>query len=364
MKLVPAVLCASLFAVSLGTSVGQKSNSSEFTLIISGNAAGHLSPCGCTKPMSGGLKRLATVVKRYKSQGKTVWLDTGSMVASASRQELMKAETYSELLGALKVDVVALGGLDANINQSVVASAKSLTKGQWIGSSFLKRKATVGALTFEYQSLSGEVRVGYRKTKLTVFNSDGAANVNRDRITPGSHLRGIVVAKFKNGILTGIQAIPLESKIPDDPSADKIYRNYLARVARAGLVDQTPRSSDEQFVGSEKCASCHQKEAERHFSTAHSRAFKTLVKDGHSEDPDCVVCHVVGPESVAGYYNKRTPQLEEVGCESCHGGGTNHSKEPRKFRMGSVGEKKCLSCHTPNTSPNFNFKTFWEKIRH
>ena len=49
----------------------------EWVLLISGNTEGYLSPCGCSKPMSGGIKRRGQMLKTLTVPGKTILLETG-----------------------------------------------------------------------------------------------------------------------------------------------------------------------------------------------------------------------------------------------------------------------------------------------
>jgi hypothetical protein len=342
----------------------------EMTLIISGNAAGHLAPCGCTKPMSGGLKRLASLVRQLKSRGKTVWLDLGSASGEGGRQEQLKVETYYEALGNLKVDVVAFSGPEAFRGMSTLGPGKALSKATWIGdatglpSGSVMPSAKVGVFQFTYRPESRVISIRTPKSLLTAFYSDGTASVGGMRVTPGSHLRGIVVARFSGGKLVSVQAVPLESRIADDPMARKVYDNYQRRIAQFGLIHQVPRTNEIAYVGSGKCASCHQEATRVHNASKHAVAYETLQNDRHDKDPECVTCHVVGLDSTNGFVDGKTPHLAEVGCESCHGGGTAHIESPYANKMGKAGLERCTSCHTPKTSPNFNSQIAWAKIRH
>jgi hypothetical protein len=62
----------------------------------------------------------------------------------------------------------------------------------------------------------------------------------------------------------------------------------------------------------------------------------------------------------------RIDQLEgrtEVGCESCHGPGSNHAKAPAKTNIArGVDPKTCVGCHDRENSPQFDYDTYVEKV--
>src|SRR6185312_9998287 len=65
----------------------------------------------------------------------------------------------------------------------------------------------------------------------------------------------------------------------------------------------------------------------------HSHAYQTLVDAKHPSlrqyDGECIVCHTVGFGYKSGFTDAiKTPHLENVGCESCHGPGSLHAKNP------------------------------------
>ena len=53
-----------------------------------------------------------------------------------------------------------------------------------------------------------------------------------------------------------------------------------------------------------------------------------------------------------------------MGCESCHGAGAAHSASPWKVKLPKVGQKSCLPCHTLTNSPEFDFATYWPRVKH
>ncbi|MDH3394031.1 MAG: hypothetical protein OEL66_08485, partial [Desulfobulbaceae bacterium] len=51
-------------------------------------------------------------------------------------------------------------------------------------------------------------------------------------------------------------------------------------------------------------------------------------------------------------------EQRQVGCEACHGAGTEHVKTQGKRAMPipTPGSDVCLRCHTPEHSDDFNYQ--------
>jgi hypothetical protein len=360
----------------------------EVTVIISGGAKGHLSPCGCTKPMSGGFKRLATVVRDLKAKGNVIWIDTGDIIGIPGRQSQMKAETYGELLGSLGVDAVAYTNRDSQQGVGLLFAASPLSKKKWLVPLSDPTMPTISEATIGGLSVSATnqqvLQVGSEpRTKILLFDgprtaterltephemivydSEGLPTVNGSKVSPGSNLRGVVVARFRDQKLVSAKVVALEAFVKEDAQAEKIYQNYLSRVTQERLIDSVSKNSTEDFAGSVNCKSCHGKVFKQFSKTKHAHAYESLTKEGHQADPDCLGCHVVGLDSTKGFFYDKTKNLAQVGCESCHGAGREHARNPLAVHLPKVTEKQCLSCHTPSNSPTFVFKTYWKKIKH
>ncbi|HEY8152587.1 MAG TPA: multiheme c-type cytochrome [Myxococcota bacterium] len=117
------------------------------------------------------------------------------------------------------------------------------------------------------------------------------------------------------------------------------------------------------FSGSDVCGVCHELAHETWTYTRHATAFDTLVKHGADADPECVGCHVVGYGEPGGFTSAReTPDLENVGCESCHGRGGPHLSP--KFVSAGNYQPACGQCHDPKHSLGFEYATFLPRISH
>ena len=107
-----------------------------------------------------------------------------------------------------------------------------------------------------------------------------------------------------------------------------------------------------------------------------------------NNDPECISCHVIGwhPTNYFPYKSgflseKETPQMVDVGCESCHGPGGAHvaaesggdAALQKKLQQAMVVTKEesqtshgkwCQNCHDLDNSPDFNFETYWPDVEH
>ena len=81
-------------------------------------------------------------------------------------------------------------------------------------------------------------------------------------------------------------------------------------------------------------------------------------------DRECLTCHTVGFGFQTGFVTiETTSNLPDVGCENCHGVGGNHVENPWKG-YGQVTKANCLTCHTTQNSPNFDYDVYLPTIRH
>lgn len=169
------------------------------------------------------------------------------------------------------------------------------------------------------------------------------------------------------------KAIPLVTafgdSVPVDSEASKVLESLRldleARTrARAEGVRKNPSARD--YAGAAACLPCHAGAARAWNASAHSHAWATLEKASQTLNPLCLQCHTVAYLKPNGFIWSGThPHLTAVGCEACHGPGADHVANPTNVRMGPTsGETTCRGCHTPGQTPDFDFATFWERIKH
>ncbi|MFN7171183.1 MAG: multiheme c-type cytochrome [Fimbriimonadaceae bacterium] len=397
--------------------MGGSSDESTF-LIIGGDTRGYLSPCGCTKPMSGGILRKARVVRALVQSENGYFIENGGLVKGPLRQDELKAETLAEILGTLRVTAVNVGASDAQLGRANLERVNKLTNGALVSTQLENSELTspwreagnlliggasvanVGSLLSEPASdakAAAERLVKEAAAKnlvpvlmfqgdreqasalaeqvpglrLIVFRSQGTPAAAPSRVgntylvSPGDQTRYVLSLNLGAKSLNRYQIHDLGPEVEEDEKASESFQLYLSRVKNERLLEQMPRGNAEGFVGSKACFPCHATAAHVWENSAHAMALKTLEDINHDRDPDCVGCHVVGLPAADGFRDRKlTPDLTDVGCESCHGPGAKHVFDPLEHPMPKVGENSCISCHNTQHSPKFDFASYWMKIKH
>ncbi|MDP0492602.1 MAG: multiheme c-type cytochrome [Verrucomicrobiota bacterium JB023] len=172
----------------------------------------------------------------------------------------------------------------------------------------------------------------------------------------------------------------LYPKVPQDPELIALSQEFKKFISTTRLDIDNPHRMDEnaipgvattaEYVGSESCAQCHMEETRIWKNSRHSQAFATLIHRDSQADPTCIGCHTVGFGTPTGYQRAfGDSKLTDVGCESCHGPGSEHvsswqaGRKP-SFQFRPLGPGDCKSCHYGEFSRPFDWDTFWPHIAH
>lgn len=149
-----------------------------------------------------------------------------------------------------------------------------------------------------------------------------------------------------------------------------------------------------EIVGALKCKSCHKAKTGNQFQiwsdSAHAKAFEVLASEEAKKiaaekglgDPQkeeaCLKCHVTQAflgRDVAIHVKNKYADSEGVGCEACHGAGSDYKKKKimkdhdAAVAAGMVREKTvehCAQCHNEEspTFKAFDFEKQWKEIEH
>ncbi len=113
-----------------------------------------------------------------------------------------------------------------------------------------------------------------------------------------------------------------------------------------------------QYAGSQRCEECHGQIHDWQAGTEHAQAFQTLVRIGQQTNPTCLPCHTVGYGLPTGFVSAaKTPQLEGVQCENCHGPGARHAanpEDPVTRPQVELASELCGGCHTGARQPQYD----------
>lgn len=126
------------------------------------------------------------------------------------------------------------------------------------------------------------------------------------------------------------------------------------------------------FITSTKCKMCHKgakkgEVFEKWEKGPHAKAFESLKAKGEDKNPKCLECHTTG-------YDGSAYKEEGVGCEACHGAGSDYKSmsvmkdKAKAMEKGLIApdEALCKKCHNEKspTFKGFNFAEFSKKIDH
>jgi hypothetical protein len=201
--------------------------------------------------------------------------------------------------------------------------------------------------------------------------------------------------------------VPLDHRFEDAPAIHQMHVEYQHRLEQLGWenlgLKPTPHPTCRKFAGSNVCADCHLAATEVYENSPHFHATESLVQldPPRQFDPECISCHATGWEPQkyfpfeSGFLGlKDTPELVGNGCENCHGPAAQHvaaetgeteasdeeleelrqalrlkivpnegNQPGQVYKEGGVVDM-CMQCHDLDNSPDFDFQTYWPKVKH
>ncbi len=213
------------------------------------------------------------------------------------------------------------------------------------------------------------------RADLVVVAEEGDAQPFAERLETGCLLLGVgtkgrylqELGYIADSGLVHTREIALGNSIPDQPQVRGVLQDFEAELVRdnlAQLLAARKTVTGGNFVGSSACKDCHQQAWQTWQSAKHAHGLETLEALGRDKNPECLACHTVGYGFETGFVARETtPDLAGIGCESCHGVGSEHVLDPTRT-LGLAGEASCRTCHDALNSPRFNFREYWPKIAH
>lgn len=404
---------------------GERKHCDGITVFLTGSELGMLKPCGCSGGELGGLDRRWAIFNSVSASERLI-VDTGGFVDGNSEQDLIKFNIIIEAFGLLGYDLVNLRENDIEIaeSQGLLEGISSLLNvisfqtvpgrsvPQKFTKQFLVRGGSVAVTVAAFDVERGQVeRVGElfggasnpESVNILILNRCNSVTVSSiakmgivdcvlcpaesDEPTvksePGERPLVITGGRFgkyvgrleikRDGVgdklRLGFSSEPITEDLPAKESLVELYKGYQELVNEADLLERHPRfvlPDGLEYSGSKSCKLCHEYEYGKWSEKAHSRAYAILERIGSQYDPECVVCHVVGMEYVSGFVSEeKTGHLKNVGCENCHGPGSEHIRTLGKA-LTREPQSGCEDCHTPDHSAEYpgNEDVYFEKIIH
>ena len=395
------------------------------TVFLTGNELGALKPCGCSGGQLGGFDRRPVVFNSVPRQRRLI-VDTGWFVEGDSEQDLIKFQIIIQALSRLDYDLVNLAEKDIEIAQNlglldsigpvfnIISSrgpADVNVPAKFTRQLSLKNK-DVAVTVAAFDAKSGQIeRISelftpwsdLQTVNILILNHCDAgiirsiaergivdclvcpAESDEAMVISDPNERPLVVSVGRYGKYVGklqirvgevgdklnfsFLRVPVAEDLAQQESLVELYRDYQHLVKESNLLEKQPRfvlPNGLKYSGSESCKPCHEYEYEKWSSRAHAHAYATLERVGSAFDPECAVCHVVGMKYESGFVSEqKTGYLKNVGCENCHGPGSEHIKSWGKAK--TAGAKlACADCHTSETSGDYggNEELYFEKIIH
>lgn len=173
------------------------------------------------------------------------------------------------------------------------------------------------------------------------------------------------------------QAVLLDERFSPDAAVVRTCPDWYKAALEGRAFDLSeakpgwPRISferpeaDNKYVGSSSCRKCHEQAYAAWEKSRHAQAMDSLRKVGYARSPECIVCHTVGYGASDGWRSSsETPELDNVGCESCHGRGHILRDGGCRMLAKPTSEDTCRSCHDAKHHPTFSLGEDWPKIEH
>ena len=283
----------------------------------------------------------AKFTRKFSLKNKTVAVTVAAFDAESAPIEQL-GKLFTPQPGLQTVNILILNRCNASIIRSIMQTA------------------IVDCLVCPAESDEPGVISGPNKKPLVVSVGRFGRYISRLQIRAG---------KDKGKLKLSFSAIPVKEDLPQESSLLALYKDYQQLVKGANLLEKYLRftlPNGLEYTGSESCKPCHEYEYEKWGTKPHAHAYATLERVDSAFDPECAVCHVVGMKYESGFVSEqKTGDLKNVGCEICHGPGSEHNRT--LGRAETTGPKlDCTDCHTPETSGDYagNEELYFEKIIH
>jgi len=397
-------------------------DSFDFAIALVSDVGNNFEPCGCGRPpfRGGELSKKAYVIKflKEKYKEKILAFDTGNYVSPSGDREFLKI--FRDVLEIMKIDAMAISTKDVLIKEYYFEYLLKVLRYPFFGfhekfkdlippykrfrikdidiyftsyipHSFLKELS-------EYEKKIFDEFDNKLKKENTFLVIVTPSNTDLPLSTKGKilHIVGlspeydVLFEKEKNkyflrvaryglylpviffkrkGLDTEVLKlvkIPLDDKIPRDEEVEKLNKKWdeIKEKEIKEIKKKLEKSNNiEELPTSEACKNCHFQEYLKWKKTKHSKAIETLVSLKKEKDFRCVSCHTTRYGRPGGFQSiEATKELANIHCTECHN--VNMKDHRVSGKAITYKEENCIRCHTDEQSPEFDYKSYWEKIKH
>ncbi len=391
----------------------------DIRIIYTNDTVGYLEPCGCGGSYQGGLPRRATLITRLiKENPNTLIVDSGNLSDTAAKLPLV-----AKLMAYMHYDAIGIGGADSGFGdayfKAVSACGMQIVDAADHGSPktrpFIIK--SIGGVRLGVVSCGDNDKPNARRAFLNAYQqartrSDVLILLDQGGVATKEWISGdvaelgppdIIIAGVNNSIMPGEQVVgqthimptsvkgksvgvidlqvthgqPLgissrmevvDRTIPADLAVQDQISKFLSASARTSAsIEAVPQAAgvanEAKYSDAKACAACHPGEYQDWLKTSHAKAVQTL-RPKDRLIPECLQCH-----SEEYRQTRRVPvsvaSPAGVECATCHASVLPHGADgpPRTSERG-VGLSVCISCHTPDRSPNYDAHLYKSRVSH
>lgn len=159
--------------------------------------------------------------------------------------------------------------------------------------------------------------------------------------------------------------VALEKNLVEQPAVQAVIDNARTEVNKAGKKRRNASRLPSLYLGPNRCAPCHPDQTASWRNSRHAKSYQTLARKNQQFNLACLPCHVTGIEASNPQQALTLPgQLQVVGCEACHGTGSEHVKKQGRRPMPAPipTAETCLRCHTPDHSDDFDYQRDRQRV--
>ncbi len=334
-----------------------------FSLVVSGDTHGWITPCGCAANQSGGLLRRGTYVEELKNRGRVLVADAGGAPAGTSDYERVKFEAI--LSGETLLGTVAhnLGGREIALGADYLRSVGQRLSVPFVSVNARGADGRSVAPPWRIVGVDGR-RVAFAGVVSPQFASNSDCTIEDPRDALLAHLAAhaddydaLVVLAYlpEDELIAFAQQMPEADAVIGGPTGQPVAPRrtgptLLASATNKGkfLVSLEAAPARDAFEWSAQIVEMHAKLADSPTQRENLQRYRTTLAE---RDFDATTTGLAPPLSVS------TPQTYRLGgthaCRECHAedcvswDATTHARSWETLETrGAHVDPYCQQCHT------------------